>query len=159
MADVECVVVVGKIDHPGLDERLCAGHMSLEPGCGLRERFRNGLRLPFLTVNELRKGALQIVVGRGVRLTDQERFVRADPSACFHRLDQRLDDVLQVNECLSVRDVARKHFARERALEDALDLVGEQDRMAVVFVHAGHTKRDDGNSSVFSPNQILGGDF
>src|SRR5436309_11773021 len=31
--------------------------------------------------------------------------------------------------------------------------------MAVVVVHAGDAKGDDGNSSAFTPNQILGGDF
>src|SRR5437867_2407218 len=69
-ANVKGVVIIGEIDHPGLDERLFARHMVLQPSSGFREGLRNGLRLPLLAVNESAEGTLQVVVAHGVWLTD-----------------------------------------------------------------------------------------
>src|SRR5207245_4566703 len=78
--DVDGKVVVGEVNHPGLDERLLARHMVLEPRSGLGERLWNRPRLPVLAVDEAGEGTLKLVVAQRFRLADQEAPARAGPA-------------------------------------------------------------------------------
>jgi hypothetical protein len=107
----------------------------------LRNRTRRPVRL---TVQQARELSLQLVVARRpARFTDEQRRIVRQVAAALDRAHDRIDHAVDVHEGLTVARVARKDLARQRALVDALDLLRQRRRVAVVAVHAGDSQHDD----------------
>jgi hypothetical protein len=95
-------------------------------------------------VQQARELSLQLVVARRpARFTDEQRRIVRQVAAALDRAHDRIDHAVDVHEGLTVARVARKDLARQRALVDALDLLRQRRRVAVVAVHAGDSQHDD----------------
>jgi DNA-binding winged helix-turn-helix (wHTH) protein len=112
-----------------------------------------------LWAHETGERSLKLIVAQRFRLTDQQGRIGIELVATLHGFYDCLGHVFQVNKRLPPRDVAGKEFARQLALEDALDLVRERDRVAFVVVDAGDAQADGTNVSALSADQRFGRDF
>jgi len=70
--DVDGIMVVGDIHHPGPDEQIFAENIVLNPGAGFGEGLRYLPRLPRLAVNQAADFGLQIAVAHDLRLPEQQ---------------------------------------------------------------------------------------
>ena len=87
--------------------------------------------LPLLVVDQAGECPLQRVVADGLGLPDQQRQFRGNPRRFSTRAGSP-PRVVEVHECLAEGDVAGVHAAREAALVNALNLVGERNGVALV---------------------------
>src|SRR5204863_979946 len=102
-------------------------------------------RLPVFAVNESTERALDGVVAERLRLAEQERRHRRQLCAPVDSAQHGVDEVIEMNERLPVRDVARIERTRDVALMDALDLMDERDGMTAVVVNSGDSQESDGD--------------
>jgi hypothetical protein len=152
-------VVVGEIDHPGLDERLFLENRVLDPGAGLSQRLRDLPRLPSLSIKELPHGLLHLVVAQRLGLADQQHHVLRQFVPFLDYSGEGVGDVIQVNEGLSPANVAGIDMAYQLALVDARDLLAEKGRVAQIVVDAGEPSDRDGNVAVLLTDKRLGLDL
>ena len=71
--DVEDIVVVAAVDHPGLDKVVAAERFVLQDDPGLRERLRDADRLPALAVERLPDDVLDLGIAGRVGFADEQR--------------------------------------------------------------------------------------
>ncbi len=105
--DVEDVVVVALIDHPGLDELVAAKRFVLQPGPGLGDRLWNAQGGPTFAVQSLSNDVLDLFVAQCVRLSHEHgELLRQGPAPIDDPFD-RFGEILDVDEGLARAKHAR----------------------------------------------------
>ena len=98
--------------------------------------------------------ALQFAERRRFGLPEQDRRFRRQALPALHDGEQRVRQVIEMQERLTCVEVARIEMAHQLAFVDAGDLVGQESRVAHVVVDARRTRQDHRNRASLLPDQL-----
>ena len=157
--DVECVVVVGAVDHPRFDESFLAGDLILQPGAELGHRCRNAVRFVRLTADQPHECVLQFVVAQRLGLTDQDRSLRRQLGAAINGALDGINYILKMDVGLPMRDFTGIQTSGKLSLVDALDLMRQRRRMAEIVVDARHAQDGRRYVAALGVDDLFGADL
>ena len=103
------------------------------------------------------------LAANGLKLGIAQRFFLADQDGDFvgqlastsNGEAYRFNNVVEMHEALPTRGIAGEHPACEPALVNALDLVGQRNRFALIRVHAGDSQDDGADAAMVSMNYFF----
>ena len=114
------------------------------------------MRLPRLIVNQPQKCVLQFVVAQCLRFAEEDRRLRRQLSATIDNALDGVQQVILVQKGLAVRGLARIQMTGKLPLIDALHLVRQRGRVAVIVVDTSDTKQHGGNIAAFRADERFG---
>ncbi len=138
--DVDLVVIVRVLDHPGLDLGILVEHLGLHPCAWLGQALGQGERAPVLAVNQPADALLQFAVGERFFLADKEHAIIRQFVAAVDRAHESLDQIVLVQIGLACLEIAAEQIGGREALEDAGDLLGNEGGAAVLVIDPGETE-------------------
>jgi hypothetical protein len=155
-AGVEFVVILGDLHHPRLDEGILIQHLVLHPGAGLRQRPRQGESRPWPPMDQPSDFALQFVVSRAARLTDQQRELRRQLAASIDDAVHCIDQIFEMQVRLSAIGLAGEQIAGGLLLVDAGDLLRQECRPAILVIDAGEAQDHGGDFPALPLHDLFG---
>src|SRR3989337_3778019 len=105
--NVEDVVIVAGLDHPGLDEAVLLEDFFLEPGARPGDRLRNADGGPFLAVERAADNVLNLFIAERLRLAAPPRQLRRKVATPFDQPGDRFGEIVEVDEGLVRAEHAR----------------------------------------------------
>ena len=154
-ADVELIMVVGDLDHPGPDEGIVRKHLLLHPGARLDQGLGQRHHRPGFAMHELADAPLQGFVAGRLGFPEEKGDLSRQVAPPVHHALDRIDEIVEVQRRLAVRGVAGEQVAGGLTLVDAGDLLGEEGGAAALVVDAGRPQDHDGDQTVLGPNQLF----
>ena len=154
-ADVELIMVVGNLDHPGPDEGIVRKHLLLHPGARLDQRLGQRHYRPGLAMHELADAPLQGFVAGRLGFPEEKGDLSRQVAPPVHHALDRIDEIIKVQRRLAVRGVSGEQVAGGLALVDAGDLLGKKRGAAALVVDPGRPQDHDGDQTVLGSNQLF----
>jgi hypothetical protein len=125
------------IIHERMNGVLAEGILLARPGADLGEQRRNLERPPRLAVECAGDDVLQFAVADGVGFADEHWVALRQSVTPLDHPHEGVHGVVDVHEGLTDVGIGRIEVARRPFAVDALDLVGDRGRVAVLVVGAG----------------------
>jgi len=144
-ADVELIVIIGDLDHPGADEGIVRKHLVLDPGPCLDQGLGQGHDRPGLSMHEFSDAPLQRLVAWRLGLPEKKGDLGRQILPPVHDTLDRVDQVFEMQRRLAVRRIAGEEIARGLALVDAGDLLGKESGTAALVIDASRAQDHDRN--------------